>query len=49
MKQLLSLHLLTGAELIITVPSFEVVTETIWPWRSEATRLQRKEPGLVGS
>lgn len=37
-KQLLSLCLLTEAELIITVPSFEVVTETIWPWRREATQ-----------
>lgn len=46
-KRLLLLCLLTGAELIITVLSFDEVTEMIWPWRSEAIRIQSKD--LVGS
>lgn len=41
-KRLLLLCLLTGVELIIMVSSFEVIMETIWPWRSEAPRTSEK-------
>lgn len=48
-KWLLLLCLLTGVELIMMVSPSEVIMESIWPWRNEPLRLQRKEPVLVGS
>lgn len=35
-KWLLLLCLLIGIELILMVSSFEVIMESVWPWRSEA-------------